>query len=456
MPTETQTLEFKEAQTSFDWEKLQKYCVAIANEGGGYLVLGVSDKLPRQVVGTSVFGNTVSAATDLFSALGFRVDIESVNHPDGRVVVFHIPARSKGTAYSFKGAYYMRAGASLVPMSEDKLRKIFAEGGPDWLDEPGVTGLDAQQIVDLLDTQSFFELLKISYPSTRDAVIERLIQSQLVDVKDGAYSIRRCGALMLAKRLTDFPDVSCKAARVIVYTGTDKLSTRIDQVGARGYATGFQSLVSFVIAQLPQNEVIKGALRKSVKLLPEDAIRELIANALIHQDFTVTGAGPMIEIYANRVEISNPGAPLVPVDRFIDGYQSRNERLTDLLRRMDICEERSSGVDRVVHTVEAYQLPAPEFRAELGRTSVVVHGLRDFEDMTREDRVRACYQHCALKFVMRERMTNETLRSRFGLPASRASVASQVISATIEADKIKSDVSVGQSKKYARYLPHWA
>ena len=115
------------------------------------------------------------------------------------------------------------------------------------------------------------------------------------------------------------------------------------------------------MAQLPQNEVIQNALRRRVKLLPDDLIRELIANALIHQDFSIGGASPVVEIYANRVEISNPGEPIVPVERFIDGYQSRNERLADLMRRMDICEERSSGIDRVISAAEVYQLPAPLF-----------------------------------------------------------------------------------------------
>lgn len=456
VPTETQTLEFKEAKTSFDRERLAKYCVAIANEGGGQILLGVTDKPPRQVVGSSAFPDLIATASELFAHIGFRVDVEAVDHPDGRVVIFHIPARPRGTAYNFRGSYLMRAGESLVPMSEDRLRAIFAEGGPEWLDEPTKKGLDGQEVVDLLDTQAFFELLKLPYPSNRAGVLERLTSEHLIDRTDGGYSIRRCGGLLLAKRLTSFPELARKAPRVVVYTGNNKLETRIDQIGERGYAAGFQGLVAFVMGQLPQNEIIKDALRQSITLLPEAAIRELIANALIHQDFTATGAGPMIEIYANRVEISNPGEPIVPVERFIDGYRSRNERLTDLMRRMDICEERSSGVDRVVHTVEVYQLPAPEFRADLGRTTVVVHGVRDFEDMTRDDRIRACYQHCVLKWVMAERMTNETLRQRFGLGASKASVASQIISATVEAGWIKADESVGASKKYARYLPHWA
>ena len=120
--------------------------------------------------------------------------------------------------------------------------------------------------------------------------------------------------------------------------------TIIERVAVLGYAVGFQRLVKFVNSYLPQNEVIRDALRKEMKLVPEIAIRELVANALIHQDFTISGGSIMIEIYSNRLEISNMGAPIVPVERFIDGYQSRNERLASIMRRMGICEERSSGI----------------------------------------------------------------------------------------------------------------
>ncbi len=103
-----------------------------------------------------------------------------------------------------------------------------------------------------------------------------------------------------------------------------------------------------------------------------------------------------------------------------------------------------------------YQLPAPDFRSGVGRTSVTIYGPRSFAEMDRGDRVRACYQHCALKYVMSERMTNQSLRERFHLADDKASIASQVIAATIEAGLIKADQSVGGSRKYARYLPFWA
>jgi predicted HTH transcriptional regulator len=341
-------------------------------------------------------------------------------------------------------------------MSEDQLRKIFAEGRPDWLEEYSKRNLDAQEVVDQLDTQTFFELLKLPYPTDRGRVIDRLVSEGLIDETGGSYAIRRIAALLLSKRLRNFSDISAKAPRVVVYTGTSKLDTKLDQVGTKGYAVGFQGLVKFVSDQLPQNEVIEDAIRKEVKLFPEVVARELIANALIHQDFSIDGASVMVEIYSNRVEISNPGDPLVPIERFIDGYQSRNERLAGLMRRMGACEEKSSGIDRVVHAAEVYQLPAPDFRAMHRRTAVTIYGPKDFDQMDRADRIRACYQHCALKWVMSERMTNQSLRERFQLPENKSASVSQVIAATIDDGLIKLDEKIGSSRKYARYLPFWA
>ena len=390
-PSENQHLEFKEAREQYDTRKASEYCVALANEGGGHLLLGIADTLPRKVIGTRAFRDTVKAADKLFQAVGFRVNIEEVEHPQGRVLVFEVPSRPRGTAYHLDGRYLMRSGASLVPMSEDQLRRIFAEGAPDWLDEPAATNLSAQQVVELLNTKTYFKLLNQPHPSEPQAVVERLVSERMVDRETGAYSIRRLGALLLAENLEDFPDIRRKAARVVVYPDKSKLETRLDQTDVKGYAVGFQGLIRFIMQQMPQSEVIENALRREATLVPEIVIRELVANALIHQDFTIGGASVMVEIYCNRVEISSPGEPIVPVERFIDGYETRNERLADLMRRMGICEERSSGIDRVIEAAEGLQLPPPEFFKAHHRTLVRVFGPLPFESMGRDDRIRACY-----------------------------------------------------------------
>lgn len=130
----------------------------------------------------------------------------------------------------------------------DRLRKIFAEGAPDWLEEYTLKDLSAEQVIDLLDTQTFFELMNTPYPSDRVAVLDRLVRERLIDEINGTYAIRRLGGLLLARKLSAFPDLARKAPRVVVYTGTSKAETRLDQTGGRGYAAGFQPLVAFVMA----------------------------------------------------------------------------------------------------------------------------------------------------------------------------------------------------------------
>lgn len=454
--SETQNLEFKEARSQYDTRKLCRYCVAIANEGGGHLVMGVADKPPRAVVGSEAFPDTQDIAEKLFQWLGFRVDVEVVAHPDGRVVVFIIPGRPRGTAYHYDGAYLMRSGEELVPMSEDQLRRIFAEGQPDWLEFSALKDASAQDVVQLLDTQTFFDLLHLPYPTSQAGVLARLLDERLIERSASGFHILNIGAILLAKSLRSFPDISRKAARVIVYAGESKMQTLSDVTGEKGYAVGFTGLVQYVMGKLPQNEVIEGAIRKEVKLLPEVVIRELLANALIHQDFQMGGASPTVEVFSNRVEISNPGEPIVPVERFIDGYQSRNEQLADLMRRFGICEEKSSGIDRVIEAAELMQLPAPEFLTGHKRTIVVIHGPRSFRDMNGGDRVRACYQHCVLQYVLRRQMTNQSLRERFGLSESSSNTVSQIITATIEQGLVKNDPNAPDSRRYARYIPSWA
>lgn len=454
---ENEHLEFKEAKQQYDTTKLMRYCVALANEGGGHLVLGVSDKRPRQVVGTQAFQNRGDVTARILEALRMRVDVQELQHPDGRVLVFAVPPRPAGTPLHHEGAYLMRAGEDLVPMSPDQLKRIFAEGGPDWFDRPARTSAGPDDVVALLDTQAFFDLMKLPYPTSRDGVLERLAQERLIARQTDGWSISNLAAILLAKRLDAFsPELARKAARVVIYEGANKLSTRYDEPQPQGYAVGFEKLVDFVHSSAPRNHFVEQALRDEVKMFPRQAIRELVANALVHQSFEATGQSVMVEMYADRLEVSNPGLPPIRVERFIDEFRSRNERLAELLRRMRVCEEKGSGIDKVVHLAEVFQLPAPDFRTSDTRTTAVLFSHQGFADMSKPDRIRACYQHCALKYVSNERMSNQSLRERFRLPESKAATASQVIGATKDAGLIKTDESDTTSTRYARYLPFWA
>ena len=242
----------------------------------------------------------------------------------------------------------------------------------------------------------------------------------------------------------------------MIYEGIDKLQTRNDVTGGRGYAVGFEGLVDFVHSAAPQNRFIEEVVREEVKMFPRQALRELIANALVHQDFLATGASVMIEMYGDRVEISNPGKPPIQVERFIDEYRSRNEQLADLMRRFGICEEKGSGIDKVVNAAEVFQLPAPDFRVGETRTTAILFAHQDFAHMSKSDRIRACYQHCSLLYVSNQKMSNQTLRERFRLSESKTATVSLVIGATKDTGLIKADESESTSTRYARYQPFWA
>jgi ATP-dependent DNA helicase RecG len=458
LPSETEVVEFKEARNQFDNRRLCRYCVAIANEGGGHLILGIKDQVPHIVVGTNAYNNLPGITKQLLDEVHFRVDVAEILHPDGRVLTFQIRSRPRATPLHYQGEYLMRSGESLVSMSPDMLKRICAEDDPEWLEEFSIVNIGSARVAELLDVESYFRLINLPLPGALDEIVAQLLRDRLiVDEGYGSFSIRRIAALLLAKKLHDFPDVERKAPRVITYQGNSKLDpVADDRSGVKGYAVGFQALVQYILDHLPHNEVIQDALRTQVKLVPEIVIRELAANALIHQDVDIGGVSVVIEIFTNRLEVSNPGEPVIAVERLIDGYQSRNERLASLMRKMRICEERGRGIDEVIRTVEILQLPAPEFRATEKRTVVTVFGPRPFDSMDREDRVRACYQHCVLKRIMSEKMTNQTLRERFRLPASKTAVVSQMIAATIEAKLIKLDEDAGTSRRFASYLPFWA
>jgi ATP-dependent DNA helicase RecG len=322
------------------------------------------------------------------------------------------------------------------------------------------TDVTVEEVLGLLDFDRCFKLLKIPLPTDQQGIVNKLADESLVVVRAGRrFDITNLGAVLFANNLAKFDRLGRKALRIIKYKGDGRTETERewrDAPSQMGYAVAFDAAVAFINSQLPQNEPIGQAFSKEVRAYPEQAIRELVANCLIHQDFSVTGAGPMVEIFAQRLEITNPGEPLVDTLRFIDiPPRTRNESLAALMRRMNICEEAGTGIDKVVAAIEAAHLPAPNFTAPPDSTRVIVLGQRRFADMDSKDRVRACYQHACLRFVNDRRMTNASLRTRFGIEDENVAQASRLIKDAVEAGFIKL-FDPEAKRKNASYVPFWA
>ena len=309
----------------------------------------------------------------------------------------------------------------------------------------------------LLDHASYFALMRLPQPADPGATLAALERDALLRRCDaGGWDITNLGAVLFAARLDDFARLRRKAMRVIVYEGDSRLVTVQEQVATAGYACGFEALIERINGLLPSNEVIGRALRKTVRMFPALAVRELVANALIHQDFSVTGAGPMVEVFADRMEVTNPGAPLVETHRFLDQPpRSRNETLASHMRRMGICEERGSGVDKVVSEIERFQLPAPLFDAPGESTRAVLFAHRPLDKMDKADRVRACYLHACLRYVDHGYLTNATLRERFGIELKNKATASRIIRDAVAAGQIVPH-DPDAADKLMKYIPAWA
>lgn len=470
LPDETEWVEFK--HNNDDPQEIGEYLSALANAAAlhdksyGYLLWGIED-VTHRVLGTSFKPRQAKKGNEelqnwLSRMLDPRIDfiIQELTYQDKPLVLFEIP-RATTQPVRFGGEEFIRIGSNKrklreFPEKERSLWQVFQRTPFEQLiARENVSGDDATR---LLDYPAYFELTQQPLPANRQGILDKLLSEKFLLRRDnGRYDITNLGAILFAKNLIEFGRLARKSIRVVVYQGTNRVETVREQTGVKGYAVGFEGAISFINGLLPQNEVIGQALRREVRMYPEIAIRELVANAIIHQDFTLTGTGPMVEVFTDRIEINNPGVPLIDTLRFIDEPpQSRNEALASFMRRINVCEERGSGIDKVIFNVEVFQLPAPQFSVHTNHTSAILYAHRDFAEMSRDDRIRACYQHACLQFVSNQLMTNTSLRKRFGIIDSNAAQASRIISDTLHANLIKSSDPENQSRRHVKYLPFWA
>jgi ATP-dependent DNA helicase RecG len=469
LPAEIEWVEFKHNRGEPD--EIGEYISALANSAAilgkpqGYLVWGIEDST-HEIVGTTFNPSIAKVGNEeleswllqrLAPKLNFR--FYRLVAEAGPLVLLEIDAAFKHPV-QFQNQEYIRIGSYKKKLKDYPERERALWRALDRIPFETQLALEHQtgpDVLRLLDYAFYFSLLERQLPDGHAAILEALQQDGLIaPCPAGGYDITHMGALLFAHKLDAFPKLKRKAVRVIQYKGKGRIETQKEQAGGRGYAAGFEGLISYITALIPANEVVGAALRKTVPMYPELAIRELVANALIHQDLFETGTSPLIELFDDRMEITNPGEPLVSVQRFLDTPpKSRNEALASLMRRFRICEERGSGIDKVVFQTEYYQLPAPLFETGPGFTRTILFAHQDMEVMSKEDRVRACYLHACLQYVERKSMTNKTLRERFGLDESKGAQITRILNATLEAGLILK-VSTSESRRDSSYVPFWS
>lgn len=310
------------------------------------------------------------------------------------VLLVQIPAASS-LPVRYDGVEWVKDGLSVrhlqdFPETERRLWRMLDK-------EPlasrlAASSLQPDQVLDLLSSESFLRRQPEPRPKTRDELLRRMeLEGIVVKNSSGFFAVTHLGAVCFVQKLSSFPSLARKAFRIVKYVDDSRLHTEKEFLWDQGCAVDFEGLMRLIKALPPGREVIDGALRREICMYPEIIIRELLLNALVHQDFRITGAGPMLEIFRDRIEITNPGRPLVEVDHLIDSPpRSRNEDLAALMHSICSCEERGSGIDKVAAAAEHALLPAPEFELAGENFKVVLCARKSFKDYSTQEKEQIC------------------------------------------------------------------
>jgi ATP-dependent DNA helicase RecG len=466
-PRESEWLEFK--VNEFNADSVGKYVSALSNgailtgQDCGYLVFGIED-VTHAVVGTNLNIASKKVGNDTFlhwlnGRLQPRVtiDLKTANMNGKRVEVLAI-SHGYQQPVKFNGTAYIRIDTSLHPIGDDSAReRALWQATSRFSFEQAIvlSHLSSSELFRAFNIPSLLTGLGVARQSL-DGQVEYLVQERLIrDNRQGGFDVTSLLAVAAAQNLKLVSGLERKGARVIVYRGKSKTDTIREIHGQKGYGVTFEALLDFIMEHLNPREEMEHGKRVTRHMIPKVAVREIVANAIIHQDFTVAGDGPVVEVFPDRVKITNPGKPLVPVDRFIDAPStSRNSRFGHLMRRMGLCEERGSGVDRALTAIELSILPPPLFQVVENSTVATLFGPKSFPDMAKEDRIRACYQHACLCTEKNEHMSNASFRARLGLSEKQYPQVSLVIGEAKDA-KLVRPLDEDQAKRNARYVPYW-
>ena len=411
-------IEFKAATNNFHFEKLVEYCVAIANEGGGKIILGVSDERPRTVVGTGAYAEPGRTEAGLHQRLGHRIPVEEYHHDGKRVLIIHVPTRLPGTAWSINGKFLKRAGDDLTGMSDGELREIFAEAGPDFSAEPCPAGLGdlAPEAISEFRRRWARKAVNPRIEAWSDE--ETLTSAELlVEGKLNYAALALLGTRAALGRHLGQAEV------VFEYRSSEASGPAADREDYRGgFFLFHDALWQKINLRNDRQSYQDGLFRYDIPTFDETAVREALLNAIAHRDYRL-GGSVFVRQYSRRLEIVSPGGfPVgITAENILDQQNPRNRRLSEALARCGLIERSGQGLNLMVENAIRQSKPLPDFsgsaphevRLKLEGTVQNPLFIRFLERLG-EDKLRgfSTYDFLALDAIAREIPLTEEARSR--------------------------------------------
>ena len=355
---EGERIEFKSALNNFHFEKLVDYCVALANEGGGKIILGVTDRRPREIVGTNAFTEPGRTEAGLYEQLRHRVPIEETRYQDKRLLIVHVPSRLPGTAWQHDGRYLRRAGDGVVPIQDHELRLMHAETGPDYSAEVSKAALSD------LSPPAIAEFRHRWARKTANARVAEWSDEQLLTnaelFVDGRPNI---AALVLLGSREALGHHLAQAEIVFEYRSSEASGPAQDRIEFReGFFLFYDILWQRINQRNDRQSYQDGLFRYDIPTFDETAVREALLNAVAHRDYRL-GGSIFLRQFPRRLEVISPGGfpPGITAENILDQQNPRNRRLAEALGRCGLIERSGQGMNLMVEVAIRQSKPLPNF-----------------------------------------------------------------------------------------------
>ena len=461
IPQELNGIDWKDG-LSDKTDRLAQHLCAFANiDGGGVLVFGINDdatftELDKGLIEevSKRLGNI--AKNNLSWSIQLEHDVlEYEGHP---LLFIRIPEQQNKPVYlRGKDIYeaYTRSAGHTVKMSREQVHEMLAQShGITFEKQTACSGCTVDTVLNLLDYQKLYELIDKRIPQDQSRIMDQMVEFGMIEQKDDLYNILNLGAILFARRLKDFEHLANKEVIVRKYAGSNNLVMDLEYKMSVGYAVGFDDMIDTIMRFTSKEKI--DVRREAIPTYPRVAIREFAANLLVHQEFAITGMPITIEVFSNRLVMTNPGSCLNDVNRLIDlPPHSRNEAMAQFMLQLNMCERRGSGYDRAVAAIEAMLLPAYKVQSGDDYTRVFMYPAKSLKDMSKDEKVIACYQHACLLYENNLTLNNQAVRERFGLDKNKNSVASRIIADAVERGLLVAADSENISKKFTSYIPFY-
>lgn len=396
-----------------------KYCAALANEGGGSIVLGVTDVRPRKVVGSSVFSDLERTKAGLIEKLRLRIEAAEIMHPNGRVLVFTAPSRPIGVPISVDGAYWMRAGEDLAPMTPDMLRRIFDESGPDFSAE-----ICSKSTIADIDQHALAEFRRLWAKKAQNERIGEWSDAKMLSdaelMSDGRLTY---AALVLFGTRAALGRHLAQAELVFEYRSSEASGPAAEREEFReGFLLFHNRLWELINKRNDRQSYQDGLFRFDIPTFDEQPVRESVLNAVCHRDYRLDGS-VFVRQFARRLEVISPGGlPTgITVENILDEQSPRNRRLAEACGRCGLVERAGQGMNLMFESAIRQSKPLPDLSGSAAhKVRVTLHGtVRDphfvsFLERVGEESLASFGTHdfLVLDLVHREQPVPEGLKAR--------------------------------------------